>query len=85
MFQDPPFVFQGKHPDVRDNTVCSPSACFYGYAVDLLKQLAEDLQFNFVLRKVKDNKYGSKDYVRNMWNGIIGELIPDENGQSVQI
>ncbi|KAK2143964.1 hypothetical protein LSH36_796g00020 [Paralvinella palmiformis] len=78
---DPPFVFKRDKHNASDDAVCGPLGCYYGYAIDLLKKLANNLEFSFTISEVKDNKYGSKDYISNTWNGIIGELLRDENNQ----
>jgi len=47
---------------------------YIGYCADLAKMIAEHVGFSYVMRPVKDNKYGAKDD-NNVWNGIVGELV----------
>ena len=48
-----------------------PSCC-YGFVSDILKLLKKDLQINFHIYQVEDNRYGS--IVNGSWNGLIGEV-----------
>uniref|UniRef100_A0A672IPK4 Glutamate receptor n=1 Tax=Salarias fasciatus TaxID=181472 RepID=A0A672IPK4_SALFA len=47
--------------------------CCYGYCVDLLEKLAEDLGFEFDLYVVADGKYGAR--TRSGWTGLVGDLL----------
>uniref|UniRef100_A0A8C5P3R7 Glutamate receptor n=1 Tax=Jaculus jaculus TaxID=51337 RepID=A0A8C5P3R7_JACJA len=47
--------------------------CCYGYCIDLLERLAEDLAFNFELYIVGDGKYGALRDGR--WTGLVGDLL----------
>ncbi|XP_053556005.1 glutamate receptor ionotropic, NMDA 3B [Bombina bombina] len=47
--------------------------CCYGYCIDLLEKLSEDLQFNFELYIVGDGKYGARKGDR--WTGLVGDLL----------
>ncbi|XP_070765115.1 glutamate receptor ionotropic, NMDA 3B [Enoplosus armatus] len=49
------------------------SKCCYGYCVDLLEKLAEDLDFEFDLYIVGDGKYGAWKVGR--WTGLVGDLL----------
>lgn len=47
--------------------------CCYGYCIDLLEKLAEDMGFTFDLYIVGDGKYGGlKD---GRWTGLVGDLL----------
>ncbi|XP_047387317.1 glutamate receptor ionotropic, NMDA 3B [Sciurus carolinensis] len=46
--------------------------CCYGYCVDLLERLAEDVPFDFQLYIVGDGKYGALRDGR--WTGLVGDL-----------
>uniref|UniRef100_M3XI73 Glutamate receptor n=1 Tax=Latimeria chalumnae TaxID=7897 RepID=M3XI73_LATCH len=47
--------------------------CCYGYCIDLLEKLAEDLQFEFDLYIVGDGKYGA--WKNGRWTGLVGDLL----------
>uniref|UniRef100_F1LPZ6 Glutamate receptor n=1 Tax=Rattus norvegicus TaxID=10116 RepID=F1LPZ6_RAT len=47
--------------------------CCYGYCIDLLERLAEDLAFDFELYIVGDGKYGALRDGR--WTGLVGDLL----------
>ncbi|XP_061594928.1 LOW QUALITY PROTEIN: glutamate receptor ionotropic, NMDA 3B [Cololabis saira] len=47
--------------------------CCYGYCIDLLEKLAEDLGFKFDLYIVGDGKYGTSKGGR--WTGLVGDLL----------
>lgn len=53
---------------------------YEGYCIDLLRHIADILQFNYTIHKVKDNAYGSYDPVAKNWNGLVGELMNDVRG-----
>ncbi|XP_037402530.1 glutamate receptor ionotropic, NMDA 3A isoform X2 [Pygocentrus nattereri] len=47
--------------------------CCYGYCIDLLEKLAEDMQFEFDLYIVGDGKYGA--WKGGRWTGLVGDLL----------
>ncbi|XP_041826559.1 glutamate receptor ionotropic, NMDA 3A [Melanotaenia boesemani] len=47
--------------------------CCYGYCIDLLEKLAEDLGFSFDLYIVGDGKYGG--FKNGRWTGLVGDLL----------
>uniref|UniRef100_A0A671RIG8 Glutamate receptor n=1 Tax=Sinocyclocheilus anshuiensis TaxID=1608454 RepID=A0A671RIG8_9TELE len=47
--------------------------CCYGYCIDLLEKLAEDMGFHFNLYIVGDGKYGA--YKNGRWTGLVGDLM----------
>ncbi|KAH3833474.1 hypothetical protein DPMN_106784 [Dreissena polymorpha] len=47
---------------------------YEGFAVDLIKEVADMLNFQYDIYLVHDGKFGSKK-VDGSWNGMIGELI----------
>ncbi|KAK5907803.1 hypothetical protein CesoFtcFv8_005614 [Champsocephalus esox] len=47
--------------------------CCYGYCIDLLEKLAEDLDFQFDLYVVGDGKYGA--WKGGRWTGLVGDLM----------
>lgn len=48
--------------------------CCYGYCIDLLEKLAEDMGFTFDLYIVGDGKYGARSGT-GRWTGLIGDLL----------
>lgn len=52
--------------------------CCYGLSMDLLENVAEELEFDFQLYVVADGLFGSRTSSENneiKWNGIMGDLI----------
>lgn len=47
--------------------------CCYGYCIDLLEQLAEDMNLDFDLYIVGDGKYGA--WKNGHWTGLVGDLL----------
>uniref|UniRef100_A0A8C8RZ92 Glutamate receptor n=1 Tax=Pelusios castaneus TaxID=367368 RepID=A0A8C8RZ92_9SAUR len=47
--------------------------CCYGYCIDLLEKLAEDMNFDFDLYIVGDGKYGA--WKNSHWTGLVGDLL----------
>ncbi|XP_068012240.1 glutamate receptor ionotropic, NMDA 3B [Melanerpes formicivorus] len=47
--------------------------CCYGYCIDLLERLAEDMPFDFELYIVGDGKYGA--WKNGRWTGLVGDLL----------
>ncbi|NWW86690.1 NMD3B protein, partial [Rhynochetos jubatus] len=47
--------------------------CCYGYCIDLLEKLAEDVPFDFELYIVGDGKYGA--WKNGHWTGLVGDLL----------
>ncbi|XP_073447307.1 glutamate receptor ionotropic, NMDA 3A [Aquarana catesbeiana] len=47
--------------------------CCYGYCIDLLEKLAEDMNFDFDLYIVGDGKYGA--FKSGHWTGLVGDLL----------
>ena len=50
---------------------------FEGYAVDLIDELSQLLNFKYEIRLCKDGKYGAQG-PDGSWNGMIGELLRNE-------
>ncbi|CAL4122174.1 unnamed protein product, partial [Meganyctiphanes norvegica] len=48
---------------------------FEGFCVDLLNEVAGILKFNFTMRPVPGNAYGSRNQETGEWNGMIRELL----------
>ncbi|UYV81859.1 hypothetical protein LAZ67_20002720 [Cordylochernes scorpioides] len=48
---------------------------YVGFNADLVKHLAERLQFNYTINLVGDGEYGSFNPATQEWNGMVRELI----------
>ncbi|XP_008397398.1 glutamate receptor ionotropic, NMDA 3B-like isoform X1 [Poecilia reticulata] len=48
--------------------------CCYGYCIDLLEKLSEDMGFTFDLYIVGDGKYGALSGT-GRWTGLVGDLL----------
>lgn len=48
---------------------------YEGYAVDLIAELAQLVNFDYEFKEVDDGKHGVFNNKTGQWNGIIGELI----------
>ena len=46
---------------------------YEGYCADLADKISSIVGFDYILRLVKDKKYGEKETNGN-WNGMVGEL-----------
>ncbi|CAL8107231.1 unnamed protein product [Orchesella dallaii] len=51
------------------------NARFEGFSVDLLKLIAKNVGFKYVLEVVPDGKYGVYDIESGEWNGVVRQLI----------
>ncbi|XP_077980094.1 glutamate receptor ionotropic, NMDA 2B-like [Glandiceps talaboti] len=50
--------------------------CCVGVCIDILTQLSNDLQFNFELHVVEDNRFGAPhDENNENWDGLIGDIL----------
>ncbi|XP_023248542.1 uncharacterized protein LOC106638190 [Copidosoma floridanum] len=49
--------------------------CCYGYSMDLLYHVSQDLEFRFDLHVAKDGLFGRRRGRNGTWNGVIGELL----------
>ncbi|XP_055379345.1 glutamate receptor 3-like [Condylostylus longicornis] len=48
---------------------------YEGFLCDLIYVLSKQMKFNYSIYIASDNYYGSFDFKRNEWNGIIGEIV----------
>ncbi|XP_058849793.1 glutamate receptor ionotropic, NMDA 3A-like [Acipenser ruthenus] len=58
---------------VNDTVPIEFKKCCYGYCIDLLEKLAEDMGIHFDLYIVGDGKYGA--YKNGRWTGLVGDLM----------
>uniref|UniRef100_H3CMF6 Glutamate receptor n=1 Tax=Tetraodon nigroviridis TaxID=99883 RepID=H3CMF6_TETNG len=68
-------VIQGLFNQLRNpNLPEDLRKCCYGYCIDLLEKLAEDMGFTFDLYIVGDGKYGALSGT-GRWTGLVGDLL----------
>ena len=70
-FQSDPYLMLKRIPD--DGIPLVGNERFEGYAADLAEKIADIVGFDYLIRLVKDNKYGS-EIGAGEWNGMVGEL-----------
>jgi len=68
-FQEKPFCMYK-----RDYKVRVGNDRFEGFAVDLIREVADMLKFNYDIYLVNDGLFGSRTK-DGSWNGMIGELL----------
>ena len=51
------------------------NARFEGICVDIIDELAKELNFNYSFHLNPDDTAGTGDPVTKKWNGMIGELL----------
>ena len=60
---------------VNEDTTLKGNDRFHGFCIDLLKTVADQLTFNYVIELVPDRKYGALDPNTGEWNGMVRELL----------
>lgn len=48
---------------------------FFGFCVDILARVANEVGFDYILDLVPDKKYGAKDSSTGEWNGMVLQLM----------
>uniref|UniRef100_A0A4W4DUY4 Glutamate receptor n=1 Tax=Electrophorus electricus TaxID=8005 RepID=A0A4W4DUY4_ELEEL len=48
---------------------------YEGYCVDLASEIAKHIGIKYKISIVPDGKYGARDQVTKIWNGMVGELV----------
>lgn len=48
---------------------------FYGFCVELLERISNEVGFSYILDLVSDRKYGAKDPISGEWNGMVAQLM----------
>jgi len=51
------------------------NAMYEGFCIDLLKDVAALVGFQYIIEIVPDGKYGVEDPITKQWNGVIRELL----------
>ncbi|XP_065316839.1 glutamate receptor 2-like isoform X2 [Gordionus sp. m RMFG-2023] len=73
IFEDP--YFMTKVP--RKGEILRGNDKYEGFCLELADMIAKMVGFDYIIRPVKDGKYGAIDE-NNQWNGVVGELIRQE-------
>lgn len=60
---------------MHDSKNYTGNARFYGFCVDILDRVAQQVGFDYILDLVPDRKYGAKDPVTGEWNGMVSQLM----------
>ncbi|NP_001427333.1 glutamate receptor ionotropic, kainate 4 isoform 4 precursor [Homo sapiens] len=68
ILENPYLMLKGNHQEMEGNDR------YEGFCVDMLKELAEILRFNYKIRLVGDGVYGVPE-ANGTWTGMVGELI----------
>ncbi|XP_066895252.1 glutamate receptor ionotropic, kainate 4 isoform X1 [Kogia breviceps] len=68
ILENPYLMLKGNHQEMKGNDR------YEGFCVDMLKELAEILRFNYKIRLVGDGVYGVPE-ANGTWTGMVGELI----------
>ncbi|KAG5884124.1 hypothetical protein JTB14_009179 [Gonioctena quinquepunctata] len=48
---------------------------FYGFCIDILERVSQEVGFEYLLDLVPDRKYGARDPYTGRWNGMVLQLI----------
>lgn len=48
---------------------------YEGYCIDLMRNIAEIVNFDYEIHLVADGDYGSEDPETGEWNGMVGEIM----------
>jgi ionotropic glutamate receptor len=65
---------------LKEGSNLTGNARFEGFSIDLLKLIAQNVGFKYVLEVVADGKYGVYDHESGEWNGVVRQLIDKVNG-----
>lgn len=68
MQENPYLMLKGNHQELEGNDR------YEGFCVDMLKELADILRFNYKIHLVGDGVYGVPE-ANGTWTGMVGELI----------
>ncbi|XP_028932088.1 glutamate receptor ionotropic, kainate 4 isoform X2 [Ornithorhynchus anatinus] len=68
ILENPYLMMKGNHQELEGNDR------YEGFCVDMLKELAEILRFNYQIHLVGDGVYGVPE-ANGTWTGMVGELI----------
>ena len=54
-----------------------------GTNVDIIKTLAKDMNFSLSLYEVSDGKFGAYDETKQLWNGVMGDIVAEKADISI--
>jgi len=63
-----------KKKQIEDGKALVGNARYEGYCVEVADRIAKVVGFDYVIRLVKDGKFGARDEATGEWNGMVGEL-----------
>ena len=72
VFNDPFFMQRKSSFNLKGNDR------YEGFVIDLIEELAKELNFRYIITPVKDGKWGGQDKKTGQWNGMIGEVMRGE-------
>ena len=72
VLNDPFFMIRNSSSNLIGNDI------YEGYVIDLVEELAKELNFRYVINVVKDGNWGGKDKQTGQWNGMVGEVMRGE-------
>ncbi|CAB0018445.1 unnamed protein product, partial [Nesidiocoris tenuis] len=58
-----------------EGTNYTGNARFFGFCVDVLRMIAKEVGFDYIIELVPDRKYGAQDPYTKQWNGIVDHLM----------
>ncbi len=70
-FQSAPYLMDRKRPE--DGKPLVGNERYEGFSADMAEKVAETVGFDYIIRLVRDQKYGEK-ITDGTWNGMVGEL-----------
>lgn len=60
---------------MREEKNYTGNARFYGFCVDILDRVSQEVGFDYILDLVVDRKYGAQDPETGEWNGMVKQLM----------
>ncbi|XP_056644489.1 glutamate receptor ionotropic, kainate 2-like isoform X4 [Diorhabda sublineata] len=52
---------------------------FYGFCIDILDRISQEVGFDYLLDLVPDRKYGARDPSTGLWNGMVLQLMQHDS------
>jgi ionotropic kainate glutamate receptor 2 len=70
---------------IRAQSNLTGNARYEGFCIDLLKEIATMVGFEYSIELVPDGKYGVYDLESGEWNGIVRQLMDKVGSQNSSI
>jgi glutamate receptor, ionotropic, invertebrate len=70
---------------MREETNYTGNARFYGFCVDILDRVSQEVGFDYILDLVVDRKYGAQDPETGEWNGMVKQLMQHVSNVPVSV